>query len=228
MKQRLVLATHNRGKIEEIKAFLHDLPLDFLSLDDFPIISEVTEDQPDFAGNAGKKAGAIARATGEMALADDSGLEVIALGRRPGVRSARFAGPGAGDETNNRLLLSLLKGVPPAERAAVFRCAMALAYPDGEMHLVEGSCHGQIAVEPRGNGGFGYDPLFIYTPLGLTFAEIEPGIKSKFSHRGQALRRVRRLLQDLLHEKEHAGNERIENEEPRKSGSNWTLRPAGR
>ncbi len=198
MKRLLVLATRNRGKMEEIQAFLQDLPLEILALDHFPPVPEVIEDRPDFAGNAAKKAGVIARITGAITLADDSGLEVTALGGGPGVQSARFAGPGAGDETNNRLLLSRLKGVPPAKREAVFRCVMAVVLPGGETHLVEGKCHGRIAVEPRGTGGFGYDPLFIFLPLGLTFAEMDSRLKSKCSHRGRALRRVRRLLVELF------------------------------
>lgn len=197
-RRRLVLATRNPGKVREIRALLQSLPLEILSLDDFPGLPEVVEDQPDLAGNAAKKAGATARFTGEMALADDSGLEVAALGNRPGVLSARFAGPGADDETNNRFLLSHLLGVPPAGRGALFRCVVALALPRGKIHLVEGNCPGRIAAAPRGAGGFGYDPLFIYEPLGLTFAEMKPEQKNAVSHRGEALRRVRGLLEELL------------------------------
>lgn len=194
----LVLATRNRGKVREIEELLAGLPLEVISLQERPDIPEVEENLPTFAGNAVKKAEAAARASGEMALADDSGLEVDALDGMPGVLSARFAGSGAGDQTNNRLLLEKLKGVPPEKRGARFRCAVALAIPGGTTHLIEESCPGRIAEAPRGSGGFGYDPLFIYEPAGLTFAEMEPGGKNEVSHRGKALRGVRLLLEQLL------------------------------
>ncbi len=196
--RKLLLATRNRGKVREIKGLLDGLPVEVLSLEDYPEIPPVEEDLPTFAGNALKKAETAARASGEIALADDSGLEVEALNGQPGVYSARFAGPGADDEANNRLLLEKLNAVPPERRGAVFRCAIALVLPGGETHLVEDSCPGRIAPSPRGSGGFGYDPLFIYEPAGLTYAEMDQEAKSKISHRGKALRRARMLLEDLL------------------------------
>lgn len=195
---RLVLATRNPVKEKEIKSLLRGLPLDILTLADFGHLPEVVEDQKTFAGNAVKKAYTISRACAEITLADDSGLEVNALGGQPGIHSARFAGPGAGDEANNRLLLKLLAGRPPEERGAVFRCVIAIFVPGDKIYLVRGSCPGKIAEEPRGCGGFGYDPLFIHEPSGLTLAEMEPRAKSRISHRGQALRRACRVIKSLL------------------------------
>ncbi len=194
----IVLATGNSHKASEIKALLGDLPLDIKTLRDYPALVMPPEDSPDFAGNALVKAEAVAGSTGEIALADDSGLAVDALGGRPGVFSARFAGEGAGDEANNRLLLRELKDIPPEKRTAAFICAIAVVVPGGKNYVVEESCRGKILESPRGEGGFGYDPLFYYEPAGATFAEMDPGEKNKVSHRGKALRRVRELLAGLL------------------------------
>ncbi len=198
MKKKLILASRNRGKIDEIKTMLDGLPLELLSLNDFPELPAVEEDEDTFAGNARKKAETIALACGCAALADDSGLEVECLNGRPGVYSARFAGPQAGDAENNRYLLSLMRGVPPEKRSATFRCVIALALPEGKTYLVEGSCRGRIAEELRGDSGFGYDPLFIVEPSGLTFAQMGPDEKNKISHRARALRKLRALLENLF------------------------------
>lgn len=198
--KKIILATRNRGKIEEMRTLLAGLPVEVISLRERPDLPAVEEDGDSFAGNALKKAVAAARAGGELALADDSGLEVEALGGLPGVRSARFAGPGAGDRANNMLLLQKLEGVPPERRGARFRCAVAVARPEGETHLIEETCAGRIAEAPRGQNGFGYDPLFVYEPAGLTFAEMEPAEKNRVSHRGKALCRARLLLERLLRE----------------------------
>ncbi len=195
---KLVLATRNRKKVSEIKAFLSGMPMEIITLDDLPDLPSVEEDQPTFAGNASKKAETIARACGEVSLADDSGLEVDYLEGRPGVYSARFAGPGASDEANNRLLLEKLQGVPFEKRGAAFKCVMALSLPAGETYLIEGSCSGRIAESPRGKAGFGYDPLFIYEPAGLTFAQMGSEEKNKVSHRGQALRKLCALMEEFL------------------------------
>jgi len=195
---RLVLATRNRGKVEEIKALLRDLPLEIISLDQLAVIPEVKEDQHNFSGNALKKARAVAAACGLPALADDSGLTVDALGGRPGVFSSRYAGPGADDAANNRLLLAKLKGVPPEKRGAAFVCALALVIPGGETYLIEESCRGRIVETPQGQNGFGYDPLFFYEPAGQTFAQMETELKNQVSHRGKALRRLKKLLESML------------------------------
>ena len=195
---RLVLATRNEGKAREITSLLRGLPLEILTLRDFPEVPELAEEGDTFAANAAAKALAVARATGLMALADDSGLEVDHLEGAPGVRSSRFAGEKAGDAENNHKLLRMLAGVPRDRRTARFRCVVAIALPDGRVSLAEGSCEGIITEEPRGAMGFGYDPLFLVPGLGLTFAELDPGIKNEISHRGRAMRRAREALARLL------------------------------
>jgi len=192
--RKLVVATRNRNKLAEIRALLADLPVRVMGLDAFPGAPEVEETGATFADNARLKALAAARHTGEWAMADDSGLEVDALDGRPGVFSARFGGPGATDADNNRLLLALLKDVPPEERRARFRCAIAIASPSGETWVDEGVCEGLIADRPRGDGGFGYDPLFIVPELGRTFAELDPEEKNRRSHRARALALARARL----------------------------------
>lgn len=194
----LILATRNSGKIREIKALLADLSFEILSLEDLPDLPSLEEDQDTFVGNAKKKAETIARRYGKAALADDSGLEVDFLDGQPGVYSAIFAGSGAPDAANNSLLLEKLQGVPPENRGAAFRCVLALAIPGGETHIVEGCCRGRIADSPRGAGGFGYDPLFIYEPSGLTFAQMGIEEKNKVSHRAGALKKLCALLEELL------------------------------
>lgn len=196
--KKLVLATANRDKAAEHQSLLKDLPVEVLTIEDFPGLIMPSEDRPTFAGNAVKKAEAVSRAAGEMALADDSGLEVEALGGRPGVYSARYAGPEGDYRANNRLLLEELKGVVPEERKARFVCAIALALPGRKTLIVEESCPGWIAPEPRGEGGFGYDSLFVYEPAGVTFAQMSAADKNRVSHRGRALRRARDLLEQLL------------------------------
>ncbi len=195
---RLVLATRNEGKVKEIREALSGLEVDLLTLSDFPEVPEVHEDGATFSENAKKKALTVAKFTGLPALADDSGLEVDALGGMPGVRSARFAGEGADDDANNRKLLELLKGLPPERRTARFRCVLALAFPDGEVYTVEGTCEGLIAEEPAGEGGFGYDPLFLIPEEGRTFAQMTREEKNSLSHRGRALRKLREVLHQLI------------------------------
>lgn len=201
----LILATRNYGKVKEIKKLLSDLPLKIISLEDLPELPPVVEDQVTFAGNAKKKAETIARECGGAVLADDSGLEVDYLEGRPGVYSACFAGPEAGDAANNNLLLKKLEAVPPAKRGAVFRCVMALALPGRETSLVEGACRGRIAEQPRGDSGFGYDPLFIYEPAGITFAQMSLEEKNMISHRARALQKIRILIEDLLGQEPEGG-----------------------
>lgn len=191
---RLVLATRNPGKIRELSALLAPLGYEVASLTDYPGAPEVAEDGATFAENAVKKAVAVARYTGHLALADDSGLEVDYLGGAPGVLSARFAGEHGNDRANNEKLLGLLAGVPPEKRTARFRCVMAIATPAGEVWTAEGSCEGLIAEAPRGEGGFGYDPLFYVPELGKTFAELEPEVKNRLSHRARALEQAKEIL----------------------------------
>ncbi len=195
---KLVLATNNRNKAAEIIELLQELPVEILTLRNYPGLVMPEEDRPTFAGNAAKKAEAVASYSGEMAMADDSGLEVDALNGRPGVRSARYAGEDKSDRDNNNLLLQELKNLPPAKRSACFKCAIAVAIPGDKTAIIEESCPGQIAEKPLGENGFGYDPLFIYEPSGLTFAQMSRAKKNKVSHRGKALRRVKELLKELL------------------------------
>jgi XTP/dITP diphosphohydrolase len=184
---KLVIASNNAGKIREIREIVGDRFEALYSLRDLGIALEVEEDGETFAQNAQKKAREVCAATGYCALADDSGLCVDYLDGAPGVYSARFAGEAASDEQNNRKLLSLLKGVPRDLRGARFVCCMALCYPDGRMETVLGECGGHIVLEPQGDGGFGYDPLFYSEELGKTFAQADAAEKNRISHRARAL-----------------------------------------
>jgi len=194
---KLVLATRNHGKIREMAEILAPLNIEVLSMDAFPDFPEVEEDGETFLENAVKKARVTAQATGEIALADDSGLEVDCLDGRPGVHSARFAGEPKDDRANNEKLLSLMVDVPPERRTARFRCAIAVVTPGGEVHTTDGICEGVIIREPRGGGGFGYDPLFYLRQYGKTFAELDLATKNKISHRGRALAGVLDILAEL-------------------------------
>jgi len=199
----VVVATRNRGKLREMRAFLDELGLEARGLDAFPEVPEVEEDGATFAANALKKARTVAAATGLPALADDSGLEVDALGGRPGVYSARFAGPGASDEANNAKLLAAMAGVPPGRRTARYRAVVALVVPPadgrpGWEETREATCEGEVLTAPRGTGGFGYDPLFYVPELGKTFAELTPEERQAVSHRFRALRALRPALERLL------------------------------
>lgn len=186
----LVVATGNQGKLREIRRLLADAGVRVLSLADFPHLPEVEEDGETFAENARKKAQTVARLTGRLTLADDSGLEVAALGGAPGVRSARYAGEGATDEDNNRKLLAALAAVPREERGGAFVCVMALCDPGGDCRFFEGRLEGEILEAPRGEEGFGYDPLFLLPGEGRTLAELPLEVKNALSHRGQALRKA--------------------------------------
>ncbi|PNU19460.1 non-canonical purine NTP pyrophosphatase [Geothermobacter hydrogeniphilus] len=185
---KLVVATGNAGKLKEIRRLLADRAIEVLSLADFDNLPEIVEDGETFAANAEKKARIIAEATGLLTLADDSGLTVAALNGAPGVRSARFAGENAGDADNNRKLLNQLQGVAGDRRQAAFVCSMVLCSPAGDCRCFDGKLEGRILEEPRGRGGFGYDPLFWVDEQEATLAELPLDIKNRISHRGQALR----------------------------------------
>lgn len=199
-KLKLVAATRNRGKLEEIADFLRDLPLEVVSLLDFSGIPDIEETGATFEENALLKAQMVAAYTGNLTLADDSGLEVDCLRGAPGVYSARFAGEPASDERNNQKLLKLMEDVPPPERGARFVCVMALVLPDGNRYLARGRCEGMIAREPAGYKGFGYDPLFYLPQLGKTMAELDLAVKNRISHRARALTEAREILIHLLKE----------------------------
>lgn len=198
MSVRLVVATRNRGKLAEIAAALEGLGLELVGLDSFPQLPEVVEDGDTFEANALKKAREVAAATGCLTLADDSGLEVAALGGAPGVRSARYAGPGATDEANNAKLMRELTAVPEGSRGATFRCVLAICRPDGRCATCQGALAGSITREPRGAYGFGYDPLFVPEGYDQTIAELGGEVKARISHRAQALAAARRLLPQFL------------------------------
>jgi XTP/dITP diphosphohydrolase len=203
---QLLLSSGNAKKLRELRALLEPLGIDLLTPADVGGLDEVVEDLPTFAGNAAKKATAAATSKGHWALADDSGLEVDALDGAPGVLSARFAGVHGDDDANNRLLLERLAGLPEAERGARFVCALALSRPDGTLAAqIEGTARGRILEAPRGDGDFGYDPLFLFTEpghdaTGRGFAELSPEEKSVVSHRGRALRALASQLQALFAE----------------------------
>lgn len=191
----LVVATRNPGKLREITRLLAETSIRVCGLDAFPDLPEVEEDGETFADNARKKAETVARMTGRLTLADDSGLEVQFLGGLPGVRSARFAGEGAGDAANNSKLLQALEGVSLPERRGAFVCSMALCRPEGDCRFFTGRLSGLIVESPRGEGGFGYDPLFLVPEFGKTLAELSMEIKNRISHRGQALRQAVHYLE---------------------------------
>ncbi|GLV59953.1 non-canonical purine NTP pyrophosphatase [Dictyobacter sp. S3.2.2.5] len=191
----LLVATTNRHKLEEYRAIFANLPYELLSLNDVHIDFDVEETGTTFQENAELKALAYARASGTLSLADDSGLEIDALGGAPGVYSARFAGVDTPYEKRFPILFDRLRGVPPEKRTARFKCVITIAEPSGYHQSVEGSIEGLITDPPRGSNGFGYDPIFLVPELGKTTAEIEPEHKNSISHRGRAALKARALLE---------------------------------
>ena len=192
-----MLATRNPDKREELAALLGDLGIKIRSLADFPDAPEVVEDGDTCRANAVKKAVAIARHTGLPAVADDTGLEVEALGGRPGVHAARYAGERATYEDNWRKLIRELDGVPRQRRRARFITVAAVAMPSGKVEVAEGILGGVIAEAPAGTQGFGYDPIFVVPQLGKTLAQLAPGEKNRISHRARAFSKVREILLKL-------------------------------
>ncbi len=192
----LLLATRNRGKIQEITRLLADFPVRIKTLDQLGPLPPFEEDGLTFEDNAYKKAYETASASGIPTLADDSGLVVDALNGDPGVRSARYSGEHATDEENNRKLLQEMQG--KTGRAAAFECIIAIAVPAGPALIYEGRVEGVILEAPRGAGGFGYDPLFYYPPLDKSFAELTTDEKNEVSHRGQALKELGREFDKVL------------------------------
>jgi XTP/dITP diphosphohydrolase len=193
-RPRLVLATLNPGKVLELTALLAGVPFEVVALAAFPGATLPEEGADSYRDNALLKARAVARAEGAWALGDDSGLEVDALGGAPGVRSARYGGPGLDDRGRCARLLEALAGVPAEQRTARFRCVVALVDPAGHEHLTEGVVEGLIAEAPRGAHGFGYDPVFYYPPRACTFAELASEETRRVDHRGRAVRAARRVL----------------------------------
>ncbi len=198
LSHRLLVASGNAKKLKELQELLKDLPIKLISLKDFPNVIEVKEDGNSFRENAEKKALGFAKQTGCLTLADDSGLSIDYLKGEPGVYSARFAGSEKNDFKNCEKVLQLLKGVPPQNRSAAFKCAVALATPQSVVSVVEESVSGFIADKMTGQGGFGYDPLFFYPEFGKTFGEVPSDQKHLVSHRGKALHRMKDILQAYL------------------------------
>ena len=191
--KKIVLATRNKHKILEIKTILHDLPLEILTLNDFPDVPVLREDGATFQDNSMQKAQAVYGRTKLAALADDSGLEVFFLNGRPGVLSARYAGEGASDEQNNEKLLGQMRGVAPRRRKAQFRAVLTLLDEKG-VDVTEGICSGTLAESGRGTNGFGYDPIFIPSGFSRTYAELTAEEKNQISHRARALAAMREVL----------------------------------
>lgn len=194
---QVVVATANAGKFREVVTILSDLRISFLSLASLHGYNPPDEAGTTYAENAAAKAKAVAEFSGHWALADDSGLEVDALGGQPGVYSRRYLGPSATDRERNQRILALLEGIPRSRRSARFQCAVAVAGPGGELALSHGSCDGIIAEVPSGESGFGFDPIFIVPELGATMASLPPEVKNRISHRTRALLDIKPLLQRL-------------------------------
>jgi len=190
---KLVLATRNQDKVGEILAICSGMSIEFVPLDRFPDVGNIIEDGDSLEANALKKAREVHRATQLPSLADDSGLEVGYLNGAPGVLSSRYAGPNATYADNCKKLLENLRGVPPRRRGAKFRCVLALVGPDVE-EIAEGTCHGAIIEYPRGNHGFGYDPLFVPQGHTRTLAEMESSQKNSLSHRSRAIQNMKDTL----------------------------------
>ena len=197
MIRELVLATRNRHKVTELVALLRDLGITIRSLDEFPDAPDVVEDGATCEANAIKKAAAIAEFTGLPAVADDTGLEVDALGGRPGVYAARYAGEGATYEDNCQKLLRELMGVPRERRTARFVTVAAIALPSGDVQVAQGTLDGAIAEEAIGTVGFGYDPVFFVPAQGKTLAQLSADQKNKISHRAKAFTQAKDLLQEM-------------------------------
>ncbi|MFC2068237.1 RdgB/HAM1 family non-canonical purine NTP pyrophosphatase [Chloroflexota bacterium] len=194
---KLLLGTNNYGKVYEYQSLLSSLPFKIVTLADQSITTIVNEDGANLEENARAKASVLAAESQLLTLADDSGLEVDALGGMPGVISARYAGEGASNKERITYLLAQLENVPWKRRMACFRCVVAIATPDGEAVFCSSVCRGFITLEPKGELGFGYDPIFYLPEIGKTMAELPAATKNQVSHRGQAARKARQILERL-------------------------------
>ena len=198
MPSKLLLATNNQAKVNEYKSLLSNLPIELVTLADLGITAVVNEVGGNLEENARLKATALAAKSQLLALADDSGLEVDALGGEPGPLSARYAAEDASDRDRINYLLKRLKGIPWERRSACFRCVIAIATPDGVVEFCSGKCQGFITFEPRGEEGFGYDPIFYLPELDKTMAELPMEVKNQVSHRGHAVREAYQVLDKLM------------------------------
>jgi XTP/dITP diphosphohydrolase len=196
LNRKLLIATNNQGKVREYKSLLHDIPFDPVSLTDEGITIVVEETGTTFKENAGLKAETLAAESRLLTLADDSGIEVDALGGEPGVMSARYAGDNATDAERVEYLLSKMKDVPEGKRTARFRCVIAIAEPGSKTEYFTGECEGIIPFEPAGELGFGYDPVLYIPELGRTIAELGTEVKNRISHRAIAAEKARKALID--------------------------------
>ena len=194
---KLLLATNNQGKVREYQSLLKGVPFELVTPAQQGINLEVEESGSTFEENARLKALAFARVSGLLTLADDSGLEVDALKGEPGIRSSRYAGEGATDADRVKFLLAKLEHIAPEKRTAHFICVIALAFPDGQIEICSGKCDGLIISEPRGENGFGYDPIFYFPALKKTMAELPTEIKNQVSHRARAAREAAKVLNNL-------------------------------
>ncbi len=199
-RPNLLLATRNPGKVREYLRFLEDLPVNVVTLDEAGIEDDVDETGETILQNAILKARIYAETSGMLTLADDSGLEVDALGGEPGVRSARYAGSGASEDARNRYLLQKLENVPDDRLQARFRCVIAIATPDLEIETSEGTCEGRMVREPRGRTGFGYDPIFYVPEYDRHMAELTMDEKNAISHRGRAMAGARPIVERRVRE----------------------------
>lgn len=197
MRRKLLLATNNQGKVREFRSLFQDLSLELITLADLGITTVVDEVGESLEENARLKAVALSTQSQLMTMADDSGLEVDALGGEPGRLSARYAGEGSSDKDRVEYLLSRLTDVPWEKRSARFRCVIAIAAPDRDVETCSGQCRGFITFEPRGEQGFGYDPVFYFPSLKKTMAELSLEVKNRISHRGRAARKAYRILESF-------------------------------
>lgn len=193
--KRMIFATGNENKMVEIREILGDLPLEILSMKQAGISADIEENGTSFEENALIKAREVCRLAGEMVLADDSGLEIDYLNGEPGIYSARYMGENTSYREKNKNLMERLEGVPDEKRTARFVCAIAAVFPDGKELVVRGTVEGIIGYEERGENGFGYDPIFYLPKRGLTTAELPPEEKNSISHRGNALRKMKELME---------------------------------
>lgn len=195
MKRKVIFATSNEGKMKEVRSILEGLDVEVLSMKEAGIFVEVVEDGTTFEENAAIKATAIQKECGEIVLADDSGLEVDYLNKEPGIYSARYMGEDTSYRIKNKSLIDRLEGVEGEDRSARFVCAIAAAFPDGTVEITRGTIEGQIGYEEKGENGFGYDPIFYVPEYGCTTAELTLEQKNEASHRGKALRKMKKIIQ---------------------------------
>ena len=200
--KKIIFATGNAGKMKEIREILKDLDAEVLSMKEAGVEAEIVEDGKTFEENALIKAKTVCKLTGEIALADDSGLEIDYLNKEPGIYSPRYMGEDTSYRIKNANLIERLEGVPDEKRTARFVCAIAAAFPDGTVKTVRGTMEGRIGYDETGENGFGYDPIFYLPEYGCTTAELDPEKKNELSHRGKALRLMRGIIEQKMQQED--------------------------